>query len=69
MERTTSACERAKKDARFLAALRALEDRMADGQIVVERVVPKLARLNFCKKGQPSELATERYREIIANLS
>ncbi len=61
--------ERAKKDARFLAALRALEDRMADGQIVVERVVPKLARLNFCKKGQPSELATERYREIIANLS
>lgn len=59
---------RAKKDKRFLEALDALESKMVDGQIVVERVVPKLADLTFCKKGKPSELATKRYREIIKNL-
>lgn len=58
----------AKKDPRFLEALAALELKLKDGQIVVERVVPKLAGLSFCKKGQPSELATRRYQEIIANL-
>jgi len=36
--------------------------------IVVERLVPKLAGLTFCKKGQPSELATKRYHEILRNL-
>lgn len=60
--------DRAKKDRRFLEALEALESKLVDGQIVVERVVPKLAKLSFCKKGQPSSLATMRYREIIKNL-
>lgn len=60
---------RAKQDKRFLKALTALESKMVDGQIVVERVVPKLAKLSFCKKGQPSELATKRYLEIINNIS
>jgi len=59
---------RAKKDERFLEAFKALESKVVDGQIVVERVVPKVAKLTFCKKGKPSELATKRYREIIANL-
>jgi len=59
---------RAKNDERFLGAFRALESKLVDGQIVVERVVPKLAKLAFCKKGKPSELATRRYREIVANL-
>ncbi|MBE6906820.1 MAG: prenyltransferase [Ruminococcaceae bacterium] len=59
---------RAKKDQRFLEALKALESRMVDGQIIVERVVPKLARLSFCKKGEPSALATIRYHEILKNL-
>jgi hypothetical protein len=60
--------DRAKKDRRFLEALEALESRMVDGQIVVERVVPKLAGLSFCRKGQPSALATKRYGEIAKNL-
>jgi len=60
--------DRAKKDACFLDALRVLESKMSDGQIVVERVPPKLAKLDFCRKGQPSELATRRYHEIIANI-
>lgn len=59
---------RAKKDERFLEALEILKTKMIDGQIVVERVVPKLARLSFCKKGSPSALATKRYNEIIRNL-
>ncbi len=60
---------RAKQDKRFLEALAALESKMTDGQIVVERVVPKLGRLSFCKKGRPSALATARYYEILKNLS
>ena len=60
--------DRAKEDKRFLEALEALKSKMADGQIVVERVVPKLAGLSFCKKGKPSTLATLRYNEIIKNI-
>ena len=59
---------RARSDERFQEALKALESRTADGQIVVERVVSKLAGLEFCRKGRPSELATVRYREILENL-
>jgi len=61
--------DRAKKDSRFLEALTVLESKMLDGQIVVERVVPKLAKLNFCRKGEPSALATKRYMEIKDNLA
>jgi len=60
--------ESAKKDERFLEAFEALKDKLVDGKIVVERVPPKLVKLNFCKKGEPSQLATRRYNEIVANL-
>ncbi|WP_158375330.1 prenyltransferase [Cellulosimicrobium cellulans] len=60
--------DRARRDPRFGEALAALEAKLEDGQVVVERVVPKLARLAFCRKGRASELATARYREIRANL-
>jgi len=59
---------RAKDDKRFLEAFETLQSKLVDGKIVVERVVPKLAGLTFCKKGQPSELATKRYHEILKNL-
>lgn len=59
----------AKNDRRFLEAFEALKAKTINGQIVVERVVPKLAKLSFCKKGVPSELATKRYQEILENLS
>jgi len=59
---------RAKDDKRYLEALTTLKDKLVDGKIVVERVVPKLAKFNFCKKGEPSELATKRYHQIIENL-
>lgn len=59
---------RAKEDKRFLEALKALESKMVDGQIVVERVVLKLSKFSFCKKGEPSALATIRYHEILKNI-
>jgi hypothetical protein len=60
--------DRAKGDPRFREALKALSEKLVDGKMIVERVVPKLAALEFCKKGRPSELATRRYREILQNL-
>lgn len=65
---TLSFYDRAKNDKRFLEAFEALQAKLVNGQIVVERIVPKLATLNFCKKGEPSELATKRYHEILRNL-
>ncbi len=59
---------RAKKDNRFIEAFETLKSKIVDGQIVVERVVPKLAEFSFCKKGKASELATMRYYEILRNL-
>jgi hypothetical protein len=60
--------ERARRDQRFLEALAVLKSKIMDGKVRVERVVPKLASLSFCKKGQPSDLATLRYQEILRNL-
>ena len=59
---------RAKEDNRFLEALEVLESKMLDGQIIVERIVPKLAKFLFCKKKESNELATLRYHEILNNL-
>ena len=60
--------DKAKKDYRFLEALDILKSKTQDGQSVVERVVPKLGKLSFCKKGKPSISATKRYNEILHNL-
>jgi hypothetical protein len=59
----------AKRDPRYLDALLVLQSKLRDGQIVVERPHAKLAKLDFCKKGEPSELATKRYQTILANLN
>jgi hypothetical protein len=60
--------DRAKNDGRFLEALETLNSKLVEGQIVVERVAPKLAGLSFCKKGSPSSMATRRYHEILNNI-
>ena len=59
----------ARHDPRFREALAALESQLVDGQIVVERVHRNLAGLTFCRRGEPSELGTARYREVLANLA
>jgi hypothetical protein len=60
--------DRAKNDKRFHEALAFLESRLAGGSIVAERVNPRLAGFAFCKKGEPSESGTRRYRELLGNL-
>ncbi len=60
--------DKAKQDARFLEALAVLQSKLTDGSIVVERPNPKLASFACCKKGDLSELATARYRELLRNL-
>jgi len=58
----------AKRDPRFLDALSVLQSKLRGGQIVVERPHAKLAQLSLCKKGEPSELATEKYNMLLRNL-
>ncbi|WP_434509757.1 prenyltransferase [Desulfitobacterium sp. AusDCA] len=60
--------DRAKKDSRFLDALGALEAKLVDGQIIVERLNRQLAGLAFCRKGEVSDLGTKRYHEILRNI-
>lgn len=60
--------EKARADSRFWEAFETLRAKTEDGQIAVERVVPKLAGLSFCEKGKKSELATKRYWQILDNL-
>lgn len=59
----------AQQDPRFLEAFSLLTSKLVAGQIIVERVVPKLAGLAFCRKAQPSALATRRYQEVLDNLA
>jgi hypothetical protein len=56
-------------DRRFRDALETLEGKLDDqGRVVVERPHRGLKGLSFCRKGQASDVATKRYREIVANL-
>ncbi len=61
--------DRARSDPRFLEALACLEAKLVDGRVVVERVSPAMAGLDFCRKGAPSALATRRYLEIRARIA
>ncbi len=57
--------DRARTDERYREALDALTSKLdSRGRIVIEQ---RLAKLSFCAKGRPSELATRRYREILKN--
>lgn len=61
--------QRARADERFLEALSILRLKLdPDGQVVVERLNRKLAALSAFAKGQPSQPATDRYWEILANV-
>ncbi len=65
---TLSFYDRAKNDKRFLDALGALESKLVDGKIVVERLNRQLAGFAFCKKREPSALGTTHYHDILKNL-
>lgn len=60
---------RARKDPRFREAFSALAAKLDDeGRMVVERPSRKLREFSICREGQPSDRATARLREIVANL-
>ena len=58
----------ARRDRRFKEALGTLRDKVVDGKLVVENPNRRLAKLGFCRKGEPSRVATRRYREILKNV-
>lgn len=61
---------RAREDSRFQAAVSTLKAKLnQDGYLVVERPHRGLKELDFCAKGEPSELATQRYAELRQNLA
>jgi len=59
---------RARDDARFGEALEMLRDRTQGGKMVVENPNRRLAKLAFCRRGEPSHAATKRWREILRNV-
>jgi len=62
--------EKAQKDARFLEAFEMLSKKLdSSNRMIVERPNRKLEKFLICRKGQPSESATERYLEILQNMS
>ena len=61
--------ERARTDPRFAEAVAALEAQLVEGQVVPSRVSRAFAGFQFCRKGEPSQLATLRYAELRARLS
>jgi hypothetical protein len=63
-----SFCRAATKTKNFHQALRALQSKVIDSRIVVENPNRRLAKFSFCTKGQPSQLATKRYREVLRNV-
>lgn len=61
--------DRARSDPRFQEAVDCLEAKLVDGQVVPERVSRVMNELGFTKRGVPSTLATQRYRELRERLA
>lgn len=62
--------QRAREDERFREALEILAGKVdEEGRMIVERPNRKLSKLSAFSKGKPSQPATDRYREILANVS
>jgi hypothetical protein len=60
---------KARKDRRFLEAFAALNKKLDNqNRMIVERPHRKLEKLAICRKGEPSQAATERYLEIAKNM-
>lgn len=60
--------DKAKNDTRFLEAIAALDEKVINGKLVIQNPNRGLAKLGFCKKGEPSEIATTRYQALKSRL-
>jgi hypothetical protein len=65
---TLSFYKKARGDKRFKEAVSLLQNKLVNGMMVVENPNRQLANMDFCRKGQASEIATIRYNEIIKNI-
>ena len=62
--------KRARRDERFAEAFSLLNGKLdGSGRIIVERPKQKLETLQICRKGEPSDAATQRYLEIVENIA
>ncbi|MBV1757159.1 MAG: prenyltransferase [Dethiosulfatibacter sp.] len=60
---------KARKDNRFKEAFDSLGKKLDnEGRLIIERPNRKLEKLDICRKGEPSEAATDRYLEIKNNM-
>lgn len=60
--------KKARSDKRFKEALKQLSTKLQDGKIIIENPNRHLSTMNLCQKGQPSAVATLRYRELLDNV-
>lgn len=60
---------KARRSRAFKAAYAVLAGKRVEGSVIVEHVRPGLEGLQFCREGQPSRLATQRFAEIEDNLA
>lgn len=61
---------KARKDKRFKEAFEMLKTKLNnEDKLIIERPNRKLDNLDICRKGEPSEAATERYLEIVKNIA
>jgi hypothetical protein len=60
--------QKATKDKKFKEAYLKLKTKLKDGEMVIENPNKLLANLDFCKKEEPSLLATKRFLQIEKNL-
>lgn len=66
---TLSFYNKAKNDIRFKKAVEHLEKKTINGKLIIENPNRRLSNLTFCKKGEPSELATLRFKDIKKRLN
>jgi len=58
----------AKGSSAFRGAMRLMESKLVDGQVVIENPNRRLAALGCFAKGMPSRPATKRWREVLKNI-
>ena len=65
---TLSFFKKAQRDKRFNDALMLLKKKLVNGKMIVENPNRQLASMDFCRKGQQSELATIKFNDLIKNI-
>ncbi len=65
---TLSFYDKAKRDPRFLEALKVITDKLVNDKIVTESTNKKLSKYVFCMTNVPNAIATAHYNEIVENL-